>query len=340
MKPIHLLIFSLILATTTACTKSTYEIISDGTVIVNAILTNDNVQTVRLMYYSSTETCHLPVDDAEVSITKMYSNGKEEEFRFKKMEAGTWSGKLKPSPGEIFKLTVRVPDKQIITATTTYPDTLQRQQYDRLAEYDGLTGKILIMAIKKSSVPCWIYGADFNPAENIWFPSSGITYNIYNHSSDTHNTPSQYLRCELQAIIPDYTIPFIAFYEGENRIYLSQNGYIPEFPRINLEGRKYYSSDPKYPLGYALHPKSHLIIEAVNEDYDKFLLDEYDSFSDKVRESPESLDYPWKYLGTYSNIENGKGIFGASYKLKVRMSDAQDVSDMDIWTKYQIELPY
>ena len=108
---------------------------------------------------------------------------------------------------------------------------------------------------------------------------------------------------------------------------------------IGMDGRRYSSSLPEHEQAYTLHPKSIFIIDIVNEDYDKFLLEGCAAFSGTEKLSLHNISYPWAYHSIYSNIHNGKGIFGAMHKTKVTISDTQDISDMDIWTKYHIEIP-
>ncbi len=68
----------------------------------------------------------------------------------------------------------------------------------------------------------------------------------------------------------------------------------------------------------APHPLSHLVFESVSAEYDKYMKDLV-SYNLGTLQNIENSDitHIWERIEVYSNINNGKGIFGASSKEKV-----------------------
>lgn len=66
------------------------------------------------------------------------------------------------------------------------------------------------------------------------------------------------------------------------------------------------------------HPLSHLVFESVSADYDMYLKDLVSFELGTLQEIADSdMTHIWERVEVYSNITNGKGIFGASSKKNV-----------------------
>lgn len=67
------------------------------------------------------------------------------------------------------------------------------------------------------------------------------------------------------------------------------------------------------------HPLSHLVFESVSTEYDKYLKDLVSFELGALQKIDVSdITHLWERVEVYSNITNGKGIFGASHREKVR----------------------
>lgn len=353
MKRLYVHLFALLFcATIFGCTEKQDR--TTDTVIVESVLTNSSVQEVKLMNFQADDNSYTPVTAAEVYILQVTGNKIINTYEFQMTGDGIWSGSLRPMPGKEYQLLVKTPQGKEITATTVYPDTLKVYPYNSQSKLNGFPD--LKYGSSAETCTCWIYGADYNPDNGTYSPigkidnipprgdflDDGITYEdikkewyIYN------NAPSQYARGKLLAFEKNsHAAPLvIAHSEPWDYIYFSNSGTFQNSRMIGIDGRRYSSSLPEHEQAYTLHPKSFLIIDIVNEDYDNFLLEGCAAFTGTERLSLNNISYPWTYLSIYSNIHNGKGIFGAMHKTKVTISDEQDVSDMDVWTKYHIEIP-
>jgi len=93
-------------------------------VVVNCVLLNDSVQTVRLRYTSYISENEYPyVEDAEVSVSgrDLENDGPTEHYVFRKKGKGEWVSEFYPVPGYTYNLTVKIPNHKTITASTKYP---------------------------------------------------------------------------------------------------------------------------------------------------------------------------------------------------------------------------
>jgi hypothetical protein len=91
-------------------------------VVVKCILTEDSVQTLELKYTSYISESHYPpVEEAEVYIEYIASNKVEERYDFEKVKDGLWHSAFTTKGNRKYRLTVKVPGFETISATTVYP---------------------------------------------------------------------------------------------------------------------------------------------------------------------------------------------------------------------------
>ena len=104
-------------------------------VVVNCILTEDDVQTLEL-YRTSTVSggeC-IPITDAEVHLT--YGNNRVVEFSYD--DKGMWKAEHKPYYNQIYSLTVAIGDR-VLKGTTKFPADMTVACYGR--GYDASDGR-------------------------------------------------------------------------------------------------------------------------------------------------------------------------------------------------------
>lgn len=107
---------------------------------------------------------------------------------------------------------------------------------------------------------------------------------------------------------------------------------------ISLTGTIYKSPHSKYDKVGSQHPNSYVMFQSVDSCYDRYLRETYAVALGL--NSPESNDLTslWNYKEVYSNITNGIGIFGCTFKLKLYLKDCIRF-DLPLWESYDIEFP-
>lgn len=115
-----LLFFVVVQTTLTACVQpADIEPSGNREVFVKCILMNDTVQQVRLLYSGSIDAeTFPPVTDAEVYIEA----STHLRLVFKPAGNSVWESDFRPKPGVSYTLHVKIPGRDEITATTTFPE--------------------------------------------------------------------------------------------------------------------------------------------------------------------------------------------------------------------------
>lgn len=162
----------------------------DSQVVVNCILTEDDVQTLEMYYTSSTlDGERRPVEDAEVILRRGYG----EAGKFSYEEGGVWKCDYRPGYGNQYNLLIKTGDK-VITASTTFPDDVSVSCFGRRRDIGEGRRKISYLMYsyelrifdRTPECPPYI-GYEYHQASRLWvFPKDmgwGEEYQKYIASS-------------------------------------------------------------------------------------------------------------------------------------------------------------
>ena len=110
-------------------------------VVVDCVLKMDTLQTLRLYHMKPLNANgYEPVTEAKVELQRIQKNGSFFKVaEFQRSEGFRWETRFKPDFGEKYRLSVTLPGKEEISATTTFPEDL-RLVLRRKAMKDG-TGR-------------------------------------------------------------------------------------------------------------------------------------------------------------------------------------------------------
>lgn len=110
----------------------------DLPVVVDCVLKMDTVQTLRLYHMKKlNEDEYRPVADARVELQVLSESGNPiNRVEFHRVEGSLWETSFKPEYGAQYGLSVTIPGKEEIFATTTFPEDL-RLVLQRKALHDG-----------------------------------------------------------------------------------------------------------------------------------------------------------------------------------------------------------
>lgn len=162
----------------------------DSQVVVNCILTEDDVQTLEMYYTSSTlDGERRPVEDAEVILRRGYG----EAGKFSYEGGGVWKCDHRPGYGSQYNLLIKTGDK-VITASTTFPDDVSVSCFGRRRDIGEGRRKINYLMysyelrIFDRTPECPPYkGYEYHQASRLWvFPKDmgwGEEYQKYIASS-------------------------------------------------------------------------------------------------------------------------------------------------------------
>lgn len=357
LRLLSILCFSLVCS----CTEKVD--VDSNSVYVYAIIENSDVQTIILHQkaYASSNG-YLPVEDANIEIEEVFE-GDSNIYVFDEKGEGKWTANFKPKPQAEYKLTVTSPKFNKITASALYPDTLKFLSYT-VTPSDESYNRISIPEIakpiyKRDRCYIWMYYADYLPESKQWAVSDstavisswqpwqseyeGILPKVNNDAVviASHYNPlqEQYLiygrykrysgagRCEAIGCIP-----LLAQYMSAGQKGVTLYGFEKtDTPYIHLTGRLYTSQQENIiatsELGL-LHPESYIMLQSIDEAYDKYLKENYAinpkfDFNDTVNLS----DYSEKY----SNVKNATGIFGCTFKYKLFLKNCRGDNETPIW---------
>ncbi len=279
-------------------------------------------------------------------------------IKFKKIEDGIWQSKFIPVPKREYNLLVTVPEYDSITASTSYPSLLLASPYlfgsvnrPMIRHFDYVVG----------TTPCilWVYGMDYNPVtkkhnlvdliytDNYYLDKFNVTTtfkgdvpefqmpDVLNQDPDPLHFPGvvpQYYALE-DGLFDSKDVPM---YKHYLRI------VYPDVPLDNMivspydEFREILKPQFKDDIEYAFnvmasfkpqyydkpHPKSYMMFLSVSDEYDHFLKDVLKFDMGRFFDIEGSdIAHLWEYKEVYSNIKNGRGVFGAEYHMSFRISN-------------------
>lgn len=334
-------------------------------VYVDAILENSDVQRIKLKYTSYvSESKYLPVEKADVIVEEYIDGEKSKCFTFERKVSGDWESVFRPIPKARYKLTVDIPGFPVMISETEYPDTLVFVNYNVDTMNHIMLPDLVDYSYKSDSCYLWLYYADYLPEEKHWEISDSMTV-AYSRSIGTesdHWDESFYIPHVGVYIdtawrtIPELNyydrykryhgpgsygvargIPFTAQYDG---LTLDLHGFKALYSRkVVADGLVYRSSNPKWKQDGLLHPDSYIVLQSIDEGYDRYLRELYafDLGFNRIKDS--DLAFLWDYKEVYSNIKNGLGIFGCTAKCKLYLKDCKGINEIPIWERFEIILP-
>jgi uncharacterized protein YcnI len=141
-------IFTLLLV---CCISSCVEYVNldsdqEMPVVVNCVLTRDTVQVAkiyRLRLLSSAESN--PIEDAEVLLQEKDKNGDfKTKAEFKRAEGINWEVRFQPEYGTDYRLVIKIPGENDISATTEFPDDLRLIQCSKAVLLDTSWDHLII----------------------------------------------------------------------------------------------------------------------------------------------------------------------------------------------------
>ncbi len=342
---------------------------------VYAILENTDVQKIMLHYTSYiSESLYLPVEKADVLVEEYVKGEKRNSYVFEGKGNGEWTSEFRPVPRAEYRLYVDSPGFPVMRSVAEYPDTLsfisyEVRQYPEEPLAHSIMPELCKYEYKKDSCIIWIYYEDYIPEKRcreitdstavgmivdvagdddgiysydspLWMPKYDMFINaswsalpemLYYDKYKRYHGPG---RCEAIK-----RIPFSAQYQGP---YLKLFGFhVHSNTQIVFNGREYWSSNPMWQnerFGLK-HPESYIMLQSVDEGYDRYLRETYAFELGLDRISTSDLTFLWDYKDVYSNIENGVGILGGAAKCKLHLKDYKGVNETPIWDRFDIVLP-
>lgn len=243
--------------------------------VVNCILTSEAVQKLTLAYTNSHgQNYYEEIPDAKIVL---FEAGKAV-GEFQKSGYAEWTLNYRPRAGMYYKITVQIPGKKELRATTTFPDTLPIR---RVKESDA-GGKRYFE--KDSTDVFWAFALEKPEDVTMRRVTIDPTFQLYS------------------SIGSDY--PKIDNFNHQKHDEASGNGkryfaYLRMLPD-GEQARRFYLEELYSCV---------VVFRAVSSEYDRYLKSSiakmlvYEAFDDPTQWLDESE--------VFSNIENGVGIFGA-----------------------------
>lgn len=312
-----------------ACSKN--EI--DQVIKVDAILENTDIQRVYLSYSSDFSGNVSTLNtDAEVFIEQIDGGNIVKRYDFYKKESGCWQAEFTPLPRETYTLHVNIPGKKSVSATTVYPDSLKIQPayLNKLKSNTDEMSKSSSSASPDLDRYIWFYILDCIPelqtykrdtaASVMWYYNYGQQYKPLWYIKDTLTSINGYSR--LSGKERNHPAKFFNAHCSD-LVACRNEVYLNIFESLSSSCRTYqYVNDITTNVSqsrtdtlYVMHPETRFVVESVNENYDRFIVD---TLLDKNNR--------------YSNIKNGTGIFGAKFTYSVTIKQIYGTA-FDDWDK-------
>lgn len=298
---------------------------ADMPVVVNCVLMNDSIQTLKLFY--ATGKSHekvIPVDSAIVTVSCEY-NSVSYSYRFYPVGDGEWKAKFKPFENIEYKLKIELEDKTVLSASTTFPidftlnsnwylnrfyenTTIEQGPEKKLTNTIRVPRIFYVMARRneKSDKLCKYITTDFPYTDNFNATSVRLA-DIDYFNKDTM----------------DYYFSHYPHSIDDRSLLSKKPGLVMHKKFLRLEYPAYYqdrdSSDhififasfnPSVRIKFVM--ESLFCAYCVSDEYDKYLKYIYN----KQMNLSEDITEIYNWDDYYTNIDGGKGIFGAACKEK------------------------
>ena len=300
----------------------------DLPVMVNCLLNPDKpIQTLYLSYVKGkSKKEYLPIPDAKVYISFVYNSTIPGIIEFHHVGGEEWETREDPfakvHPSGEYCLTVEIPGREVIKATTTIPHKYSPHLFPSFSlgdTFDYLMPGVALEHGNKQikTSPCWVFaskGKHFKDDPSLEHYSFLATDHPY---ADDFNING--LRLSDLEIQEEKT----GKYELAWRAFNNMQRLMPDLP-LHEDFIRIDHLDTNYfhllagPLAFTGIPfYDHYDFLFVSEEYDKYLRDVYTSNS--KLESDFTMIYSTN--NHYSNISGGIGIFGSVISHDINLLD-------------------
>ena len=185
----YTIIFAFILAIAASCVEDiNLDSEKEMPVVVECVLTRDTVQTLRLYRMRVlSETGNEPIGDATAILKGRNKNGDFETVaEFHRTDGIRWEARFQPEYGTEYTLTISIPGKEDITASTRFPEDLRLVKCSRAAfrrDDRGSDGGVV-------SPACIMYTAEVRQGKyyhewNQYKTNDGSAFKAYLNVSDS-----------------------------------------------------------------------------------------------------------------------------------------------------------
>lgn len=253
--------------------------------VVNCILTRDSIQRLTLTYSSSLNSnFYDEIEDAKIFL---YDSGKLV-GEFHKTSYAGWELKYRPWMGHSYELRVEIPDRETITAKTTFPNRLPIYRVKDRA----FPGQRYFQ--KDSTNVFWTFA--FEKPEDMYMHPVVIEKRFKLYPNIGSDLPS----------IDDFNAKMLDGSDGTQKKYNTYMRCLPDNKSRIFYLEQIYSSV--------------VVFRAVSHEYDQYLKSSiaklwvYNAFDDPTQWLDESE--------VYTNINNGLGIFGAYHDLMFNCNES------------------
>lgn len=312
---------AVVLVVTSCIEEINLDTTDSRAITVNCILTNSSQQVLELCYskkYSDED--FVPVTNADVSLYCVRNSDTIFVGAFNYAGASKWVLNYTPQLGTDYILNVKVDDFRLISAKTSMPhgfsvETMSYPPNPSSSEYINAKGCKII-----TDYDCilWVYGknlvSDLSPRTNEIV--SLITTN--HHNVDNFNL-SDFTLTNYTGEIKSNGLSYysgLTFYLHNYYLRLNHpqgytNSYGYHLLSDNFPGPDGNSWGPLFLLAGTFTDYAEIEFMNVSPEYDKYIKTSYSLWKAKKDES----DFTSIFDNTmaFSNIENGIGIFGASF---------------------------
>lgn len=347
-----------------SCTEKVDLDPRDRNIVVHAILKDTTVQTVQLYYTSYiSENYNAPLEEAQVYIERVHQDSiVVERHNFYKESDGVWKSNFVPVQYAIYKLTVSVPGKELMTATTRFP---LRYNFKRLESAQATKDKAIYNGteLKRSSnyecIRLYSY-MDYIPETNSYQMATNHIYDYFYFGGDKEEREygtwmfqdfkysGRYAISRLRTYMSsndsinktDYNrLTDITVYLGgaEHTLSPGREHWIGGF-RIVFYPARLYGDDPVYSYT-CIHPLSYVIIRSISKEYELYIKDVIAKSIGLNKKEETDMTHLWEKDDIYTNITNGLGIFAAECRYEAMIKDWQHVNYPPIWERYDITIP-
>ncbi len=315
---------------------------------VTCVLTNDPVQTLSLTYSSLADKKIQPVEEAEVSVSyeaaDSYGTVTESgEIAFLKSKAGVWTAEFTPIVGAVYNLSVKVPGREPMTAATRMPSSIYAH-YIPFGAVNCPMERHFVYQVNADN-PCtfWIYGMDYNPTmytheiaeliytDNNYHDGFNVTkirkgdvpefqdpeYKSLDTPAGSVVTPQYYAQQDGRFDSRDFMM-YSRFLRVEYPDLPLEEMVVTPYDELDVPGgclRKSFNVMANFEPQYFNRPhyKSYMMFVSVSEEYDTFLKEMLFIYEESFLHNP-AKDLTHLYPEVYTNIVNGRGIFGAEWR--------------------------
>lgn len=300
-------------------------------VVVECILTNSPVQTLRLSFTKGASREREPLTEADARLYDVSENKEAGVFLYS--NADTWTLRYEPTPGHTYRLEVNVPGQDPVRAEQTMPENHVRAVYywpvfGSIDKYEYNSSPLIVYELVSLPDYTWIYAMCWDEmngtrriADNLCtdFPyvdNFNLTGDVYDPQVDTvfqYGLEFHYAKYwPLKGTSMHRKYLRIPHPEQVEKNWLILSGDMEGAFPYELNEQSQPVNDGM--IGQVEEGQGYIVFAAVSEDYDTYLMDAI-----RIQLLQESSDLSSIYLreNIYSNIQGGLGLFGARTEQKM-----------------------